>query len=101
MVHCMLVVAAKRKWVVHQLDVNNAFLRNDLIEDVYMQIPQGFTKKGDTQVRKLKKSLYDLKRLLTIDIISLLVLYLILAFDSQGPIILYLLFIMDLSTFSH
>lgn len=58
----MLVVAAKRKWVVHQLDVNNAFLRNDLIEDVYMQIPQGFTKKGDTQVRKLKKSLYDLKQ---------------------------------------
>lgn len=49
-------------WLLFQLDVNNAFLRDHISEDVYMTKPFGFIdEKYPSYVCKLKKALHGLK----------------------------------------
>ncbi|GJR14353.1 integrase [Tanacetum coccineum] len=54
-VRTLLTIAVKRDWIIHQLDVNNAFLHGDLDEEVYMKIPQGFSNDNETRVCRLRK----------------------------------------------
>lgn len=62
-VRIILAFAASHGWLIHHLDIHNAFLQGDRDEDVYMQLPQGFSNPGLTPlVCKLKTSLYDLKQ---------------------------------------
>nr|GFB74048.1 ribonuclease H-like domain-containing protein [Tanacetum cinerariifolium] len=52
-----------RKWPIHQLDVKNAFLNEDLSETVYIHQPVGFVDpRYPHHVCLLQKSLYGLKQ---------------------------------------
>ncbi|GJU04488.1 ribonuclease H-like domain-containing protein [Tanacetum coccineum] len=49
-------------WHLYQLDVNNDFLYGDLVEDIYMCLPQGYDNVDKSKVCIFTKSLYGLKQ---------------------------------------
>ena len=52
-------LAVTHGWDPHQLDIKNAFLHGDLVEEVYMEQPLGFVAQGEIgRVCRLRKSLY-------------------------------------------
>lgn len=62
-IRIILSLAAQKGWSVFQLDVKSAFLHGELVEDVYVDQPKGFEKKGEQdKVYKLKRALYGLKQ---------------------------------------
>ena len=62
-VRLLVSLATTYHWNLHQLDVKNAFLNGDLLEEVYMEQPPGFVAQGECgKVCFLRKSLYGLKQ---------------------------------------
>nr|GEU65139.1 ribonuclease H-like domain-containing protein [Tanacetum cinerariifolium] len=62
-IHTVLRPAVSRQWLIHQLDVKNAFLYDDLSETVYMHQPHGFVNSlYPNHVCLLQRYLYGLKQ---------------------------------------
>ena len=60
-VRLLIALAAHEGWEVHHMDVKSAFLNGDLNEEVYVEQPLGFVKRGNEhKVLRLKKALYGL-----------------------------------------
>ena len=62
-VRVLLSLTANLDWPLHQLDVKNVFLHDNLDEKVYMDIPPRYTGSIDTKiVCNLERALYGLKQ---------------------------------------
>ena len=62
-IRLLLALAGQLGWEVYHLDVKSAFLNGILLEDIYIQQPEGFEIAGkEDQVYKLHKALYGLKQ---------------------------------------
>lgn len=62
-IRLVISMAAQHSWPIYQLDVKSAFLHGDLQEQVYIDQPLGYVKKGsEEKVYRLKKALYGLKQ---------------------------------------
>jgi hypothetical protein len=60
-VRLLIALATHKGWEVHHLDVKSAFLNGDLLEEVFVEQPASFIKKGsEEKVLKLKRALYGL-----------------------------------------
>ena len=62
-IRLLLAIAGQLGWKVYHLDVKSAFLNGILVEDIYVQQPEGFKVAGhEHKVYKLHKALYGLKQ---------------------------------------
>jgi hypothetical protein len=62
-VRVLLSLVANLDWPLHQLDVKNAFFHGDLEEEVYMDIPSGYSSSSKAKIEcKLQQALYGLKQ---------------------------------------
>ncbi|CAI7886663.1 unnamed protein product, partial [Closterium sp. NIES-54] len=57
----MLGMAANRRWRIKQMDFTTAFLNGIILEELYMQQPEGLDD-GSGRVCRLKKAIYGLKQ---------------------------------------
>ena len=62
-VHPLLSITVLEDWDIEALDVKMAFIFGELNEEIYMEQPEGFVKKGqEKKVCCLLKAIYGLKQ---------------------------------------
>lgn len=55
-------MAVKKGQILQQLDINNAFLRGELVEEIDIQKPPRYNKGQPHKVSRLNKNIYGLKQ---------------------------------------
>ena len=60
----LIAVFAARKWPLFQMDVKNVFLNGELLKEVYMKLPPGYSHppRFPHRVFRLRRALYGLKQ---------------------------------------
>ncbi|WVZ02572.1 hypothetical protein V8G54_023378 [Vigna mungo] len=62
-IRLLISLAAQSQWPIEQMDVKSTFLNGVLKEEVYVEQPLGYMKRGDEKkLLRLKKALYGLKQ---------------------------------------
>jgi histone deacetylase 1/2 len=62
-IQIILTIALVKHWPIRQLDVKNAFLHSNIVEDIYMEQPPGMDDlQKPMHVSKLQHALYGLKQ---------------------------------------
>lgn len=62
-IRVLISLAVNYDWPLFQMDVKNAFLQGELMEEVYMRIPKGYDENiPESHVCRLKKAIYGLKQ---------------------------------------
>jgi hypothetical protein len=62
-IRAIIAMVATKGWSLHQMDVKNVFLHEDLQEEMYMEQPPGYVDQTCLNlVCRLKKALYGLKQ---------------------------------------
>ena len=62
-IRLLLAFAVQHDFLIHQINVETAFLNGKLDEEIYMKQPEGYVKPGEGHlVCKLEKCLYGLKQ---------------------------------------
>src|SRR5215468_10747066 len=61
-IRILIAIAAHYDYEIWQMDVKTAFLNGNLLKEVYMTQPEGFTSVDSNKVCRLQKSIYGLKQ---------------------------------------
>jgi len=62
-IRLLISLAAQHRWAILQMDVKSAFLNGVLEEEVYVEQPLGYMRRGEEKkMLRLKKALYGLKQ---------------------------------------
>lgn len=91
-VKCLISITAIEGWILHQFDVNNAFLHDDLQKEIFIHKPPGYSRGGPHQVCRLLKTFMVLRRLQGIGMQNFLLLLLGMASPKARLITICLLY---------